>query len=421
MQEEALRQRTARYLEELRQGEVRPLYEALAPQMTAQLSLYQLSEMIQQLSWLTGSFIETHAEAVQSLPDGEILVGLESRYSRMVVAAQFIYDAQGRVKQFGLRPIEEKKALYTPLWTADYREESLQVGVQPQVDGLLTLPQRVEKPPVIILIQGSGQSDYNESVGALPNRPFAELAHGLAKLGIATIRFNKRFYQHPPQSAQEVAQITVEQEILADAKAALEWAKQDERLDEQHIFALGHSLGGYLMPRLAAEVDSLCGVIIMNGPWRPIPEILAEQKRILLAANAHLETAQKQAALAEIAGELAKLADPQEQALVFGQPIGYWRSLEQDHRQCFAHSQAAVLVLQGANDFQVEGPKELAYWQEALRDRPDSACQLYPKLSHLMSPASDKSFDMALYDRPCPMAEAVIEDIAQWVKGLSRQ
>ena len=107
---------------------------------------------------------------------------------------------------------------YVPLGTAAYREEPIKLGREPMVDGLLTLPKQVEKPPIVILIQGSGQSDMHESVGALPNRPFAELAHGLAERGIATLRFNKRFYQYPPQSAEAVAAITVEQEILADAR-----------------------------------------------------------------------------------------------------------------------------------------------------------------------------------------------------------
>ena len=173
---------------------------------------------------------------------------------------------------------------------------------------------------------------------------------------------------------------------------------RDKRLDARQIFALGHSLGGYLMPRLAAEEGELRGVIVMNGPWRPIPVILAEQKRVLLAANDHLSAEQKAEAQAEIDGELAKLADPAEQGVVFGQPMGYWRSLEQDHQQCLERTRAAVLVLQGEYDFQVDGLRELALWQAALAGRPESSCRSYPELGHLMSLAADKSFNIALYD-----------------------
>ena len=74
MQEETWRQRTAHYLEQLRQGEVRELYQALDPKMAAQLSFYQLSEMAQQLSWLTGDYQGRLKEQVQILSAGEILV-----------------------------------------------------------------------------------------------------------------------------------------------------------------------------------------------------------------------------------------------------------------------------------------------------------------------------------------------------------
>lgn len=419
MQELQLKQRTVHYLEQLNQGEVSEIYEALEPQLAGKLSFYQLSEMARQLNWLTGPLEGLQKEKVQRLSNEEIGVSLEAQYRQMVMKIQFVYNEQGRIKRFGLTPVSEKRPLYKPICTADYSEEPVQLGAEPQVDGLLTLPSKAEKPPVIILIQGSGQSDYNEAVGALPNRPFADLAHGLAKWGIATLRFHKRFYQYPPQNAEQAAQITVEQEILADARAALAWASRDERLNQQCILALGHSLGGYLMPRLAAEQTMLRGIIIMNGPWRPIAEIFAEQKRTLLANNAALNDLQKQAALLEIAEELAKLDNHKQQAAVFGQPKGYWYSLEQDHRQLLAQAQIAVLVLQGEYDFQVDGPAELAYWQEALAGRANSTCKLYPKLSHLMSPVADRSFDMALYDQPCPVSQAVIRDIALWVKALS--
>ena len=411
-------ERTRSILTQLRQGDARALYQAMAPELAGQFSLYQLSEMAQQLSWLTGAFQGWAKETVQTLAGGETAVRLEEQFERLTVQAQFIYDQAGRLKQFGLRPLEKARPLYTPISCADFVEEPLTLG-EPPIDGLLTLPQTGGRPPVIVLVQGSGQSDYNESVGALPNRPFAELAHGLARRGIATVRFHKRFYQYPPQSAEALAQITIEQEVLADVDAAINWLSQDQRLNQQAVFALGHSLGGYLMPRIAARQQKLCGVICLNGPWRPIPEILAAQKLALLADNPYLDDEQKLSARAEIQAELAKLADPLETRPVFGQPMGYWRSLEQDQQTLLAQSQAAVLVLEGAHDFQVDGPAECALWLKALANRPQSGCKLYPGLNHLMAQAPAQPLDMTLYDRPCPLAEEVVDDIAQWVKKLT--
>ena len=38
-----------------------------------------------------------------------------------------------------------------------------------------------------------------------------------------------------------------------------------------------------------------------------------------------------------------------------------------------------------------------------------------------MSKAPDKSFDMALYDQPCPLAETVLQDIAEWVWQIVKE
>lgn len=59
--------------------------------------------------------------------------------------------------------------------------------------GTLTLPVGKKKAPVEILVHGSGPQDRDETVG--PNKPFRDLAWGLAERGIATVRYvNVRRY-----------------------------------------------------------------------------------------------------------------------------------------------------------------------------------------------------------------------------------
>jgi alpha-beta hydrolase superfamily lysophospholipase len=49
------------------------------------------------------------------------------------------------------------------------------------------------------------------------------------------------------------------------------------RIDSQHVFLLGHSMGGTLVPRIAAENPGISGLIIMAGATRPLPELMVEQ------------------------------------------------------------------------------------------------------------------------------------------------
>lgn len=59
-----------------------------------------------------------------------------------------------------------------------------------ELPGTLTLPKRTRKPPVAVLVHGSGPHDRDETIG--PNKPSMDLAWGLASKGIAVMRYEKR-------------------------------------------------------------------------------------------------------------------------------------------------------------------------------------------------------------------------------------
>ena len=59
--------------------------------------------------------------------------------------------------------------------------------------GILTLPENASgSVPAVVFVHGSGSSNMDEKVGKLT--PFKDLAEGLAELGIASIRYDKRKY-----------------------------------------------------------------------------------------------------------------------------------------------------------------------------------------------------------------------------------
>jgi hypothetical protein len=56
--------------------------------------------------------------------------------------------------------------------------------------GVLRLPDGPGPHPLIVLVHGSGAHDADETIG--PNKPFRDLAEGLARQGVATLRYVKR-------------------------------------------------------------------------------------------------------------------------------------------------------------------------------------------------------------------------------------
>src|SRR6185503_4489732 len=72
-----------------------------------------------------------------------------------------------------------------------YSEEEVTVGgPEWPLPGTLTLPRGDGPFPALVLVHGSGANDRDETV--LQNKPFKDLALGLAARGIAVLRYDKR-------------------------------------------------------------------------------------------------------------------------------------------------------------------------------------------------------------------------------------
>ena len=115
------------------------------------------------------------------------------------------------------------------------------------LNGKLTFPDGVSGPvPAVVMVHGSGSSNMDEQVMKLT--PFRDLAEGLAKQGIASIRYDKRSFVHARKMLRQC--ITVKEETIDDALLAINMLKSDPRIDKERIFILGHSMGAMLAPRI---------------------------------------------------------------------------------------------------------------------------------------------------------------------------
>src|SRR5205823_4382224 len=111
--------------------------------------------------------------------------------------------------------------------------------------GTLTAPKQGGTFAAVVLVHGSGPNDKDETFG--PNKPFRDLAWGLAARGIAVLRYDKRSKIHPEQFR---GNFTVKEETVDDALAAVNLLHKASRINPKRIYVLGHSLGGMLIPRL---------------------------------------------------------------------------------------------------------------------------------------------------------------------------
>lgn len=339
-------------------------------------------------------------------------------YSKIALRVGFRFDKDDRISSIA--------ATYAPLPSAETESQQFDkyFGMPVQIgdpkyplDGRLLLPKSSADVPVVILVHGSGSSDMNETIGGAENTPFADLALGLAEHGIASIRYNKRYYQYP-QTATPT--LTVWDEVIKDVNAAIALAREIAGIDKNRIFIIGHSLGGMLAPQIAKENQDIAGFVSLAGSPRKLEDIILDQNKAAISALKNPE-ADKQAVLENIVklvNQVKNLTRESPHETIFTMNSEYWLSLNETNPQTFVNKLTSpMLFLQGAEDFQVSPEADFALWQTLLNGNENAQFKLYPGLNHLFMRSSGKK-DLSEYNTKAHIEEQVIEDIANWIKSI---
>ncbi|HEY2431251.1 MAG TPA: alpha/beta fold hydrolase [Vicinamibacterales bacterium] len=333
---------------------------------------------------------------------------------------QIAFDPANRISGLAFRPAAAAAAPYSPppyATPSSYGSSDVTVGSgEWALPGTLTLPNGAGPFPGIVLVHGSGANDRDETVGA--NRPFADLAAGLASRGIAVLRYDKRTRVYGPKMAA-LKSWTVKEEVVDDALAAAAVLRATPRVDPARVYVLGHSLGGMLIPRIASADPKLAGLIVMAGAARPLENALVEQTKYLAEADGTVTPdEQKQIDATSMVADRIRALTPADAAAgqyVLNAPASYWVDLKGFDAPTAAKTLGQpFLVLQGERDYQVT-MNDFARWKAALAGRSNVVFHSYPALNHLFLPGTGKSLP-AEYEQPSHVDQAVVDDIAAWIK-----
>ncbi len=302
----------------------------------------------------------------------------------------------------------------------------LHQGSEMELPGKLVLPQGANaSTPVVIFVQGSGSSDMDETIG--PNKPFRDMAYGLAQGGIASLRYDKLPYAHPELFTQP--DMTVELEYTVTLQEALRFLRETQELGPAYL--AGHSLGGMLTPYLMEKSEGgFAGGILLAGSPRKLWEISYSQNLAILAGLPQEQQAQAQAQIQSELEKAQRLSTmTAEQALgttIFGMPGAYLQHLEGIDAVALAKENGLpLLILQGEADFQVTMEEDFSAWQAALNDMGNLVSyHSYPGLSHLFMPAPQEASIQNVqeaYLQPGYVDEQVISDMVDWILSIQQQ
>jgi uncharacterized protein len=386
-------------------GKYEEFYALFSPEMKKSISLETYAAQAGQIMSALGRPQVQDPPQAAKIGDA-VTVTIPVRWASATLNFMVSWNAAGQIQGTWFRPVltavYETAAYSRP---DSFSSRDVSVGADPwKLPGTLTVPNGKGPWPAVVLVHGSGPNDRDESVGGA--KVFRDLAEGLATRGIAVLRYDKRTRVHPQECAAD-PNFTMTQETVEDAVVAAALLRKQDGIDPRRIFVLGHSQGGYLMPRIMQADTGLAGAIVMAGSVRPLEELIVEQYEYLFGLE-HEMTAAQQTRLAGIR------RDPW--SVLPGAGEKYKADLKgYDPVAMAAASAVPMLILQGERDYQVR-MKDFDLWKAGLKEKKNVTMKSYPKLNHLFVAGEGMSTPQE-YDRPGHVSPEVIGDIAEWIRG----
>ena len=342
----------------------------------------------------------------QNIPNGHDEVSVQLKFGRSTANSIIVVASQtGEITSVLFK---------LPATTAPYSDrtkfDSLDVTVGAyKLPGTLTIPKGKGPFPAVVLIQGSGPNDRDETVGA--NHPFADIADGLSSRGIIALRYDKRTYAI---RNLDPLKTTVDDEVVQDAVAAVRMLQGRRDVAQNRIFIIGHSLGAMLAPEIAQKASPVAGIVMLAPSGRKLPQLMVEQARFL-GQDSPIQLNE----LERDVDELSSHKMPPTQTF-FGAPASYYYDLDARDEVAIARTlDLPILILHGSRDYQVIDD-DIRDWQSGLNGDSKVQVQTLPSLNHLFMTSTDKPAP-ADYFAPGHVDASVIGRIASFIANAARR
>lgn len=332
---------------------------------------------------------------------------------------------------------QEPKPPY-PYRVEEVTFENTKAGVT--LAGTLTLPEKGERYPVVVLISGSGPQDRDSEI--VGHKPFLVLADYLTRQGVGVLRFDDRGVG---KSSGDFGTATT-LDFAGDVEAAVNFLKNDRKI--RNIGLIGHSEGGMIAPLVDSRSGDVAFIVLLAGPGLRGDRILLEQQKEMGKVTGAtrkdleyssvvnrkcfdlvLESSSSEEAEVPLkkymdslnqAGKLpANMRDERGAELWRKQVLSPWMYffVKYDPVPVLRSVKCPVLALNGSNDLQVL-PENLGIIKKGLeagKNRSVTVKEL-PGLNHLFQTCESGS--PALYGTiEETFSPVALQEIGDWIKG----
>lgn len=287
---------------------------------------------------------------------------------------------------------------------ASAEESRIRVGA---IDAVLTTPPDVERPPVALLIAGSGTTDHDGNGPQAKPATLKKLSEQLLARKIATLRYDKRGSGgwKPEFGRPEDFRF---KDFVDDAVALVTYLRSSGKFSK--VVIVGHSEGG-LVAILAARrvpIDQL--VLLVTAARRQGDLVKAQlEKRLPPDQLAPIEKAID----AIMAGQIV---DPPPSGLNIAPSMqpGIASAFTEDPIEPLKKIDAPTLIIGGGHDLQIARLDFIALGAAS----PAAKTAWLPDMNHVLVDVTDDADNLAAYNQPeRPLDSTLVETVAAFINA----
>jgi alpha-beta hydrolase superfamily lysophospholipase len=284
-------------------------------------------------------------------------------------------------------------------------ETNIRIGA---IDAVLTVPPEVERPPIALLIAGSGSTDHDGNGPEIKPATLKKLSEQLAARKIATLRYDKRGAGGwkpefgPPEDFRF-------KDYVDDAAALVTYLRSSSGKFSR-VVLVGHSEGG-LVAILAARRAPVDRLVLLATAARRQGDLLKAQLEKTLAPDV-LDPIEK-AIDAIMAGQIV---DPPPRGLSISPQMqpGIASAFTEDPIDPLKQIEQPTMIVGGGRDRQVARLDFIALSAAS----PVAKTLWLPEMNHVLVDVTDDADDLKAYnDAERPLDEALIDSVAAFILG----
>jgi uncharacterized protein len=286
---------------------------------------------------------------------------------------------------------------------ASGEETKIRVG---NIDAVLTTPSNVERPPVALLIAGSGSTDHDGNGPQAKPATLKKLAEQLAAHNIATLRYDKRGAGgwKPEFGRPEDFRF---KDYVDDAASLVSYLRNREKF--ARVVVVGHSEGGLVAILTARRVPVDRLVLLVTAARKQGDLLKAQLERKQIPQD--VLTPILKAIDSIMAGQIV---DPPPPGLAIAPSMqpGLASAFTEDPIDPVKSIDRPMLIIGGGHDRQVARLDFVALSTAA----PLAKTVWLPEMNHVLVDVADQDDDLAAYNQPeRALDSALIDSLAAFI------